>query len=71
MQNKKRRKDFTSLTQQMSKKGIKLRTWCKAKKLSNADYTILLNMSFGKTKGIRGRAKELREILEKDGFEVA
>lgn len=65
------RRNFTLLTEQMAKKGIKLRTWCKAKKLSNADYTILLNMSLGKTKGIRGRAKELREILEKDGFEVA
>lgn len=53
------RRNFTLLTEQM------------AKKLSNADYTILLNMSLGKTKDIRGRAKELREILEKDGFEVA
>lgn len=65
------RKKNSKITEQMVKKGIKLRTWCKSKGLSNADYTILLNMSFGKTKGIRGRAKELREMLEKEGFKVA
>ncbi|MCW1669865.1 hypothetical protein OLR68_02155 [Campylobacter jejuni] len=51
------RKSFTSLTEQMSKKGFKLRTWAKFKKLNESDYRLLLNMSYGKTKGIRGRAK--------------
>ncbi|EAC1235636.1 hypothetical protein HMH39_001645 [Campylobacter jejuni] len=65
------RKSFTNLTEQMSKKGFKLRTWAKFKKLNESDYRLLLNMSYGKTKGIRGRAKELKEMLEKDGFKVA
>ncbi|EAH6869473.1 hypothetical protein EJ753_06950 [Campylobacter lari] len=65
------RKSFTSLTEQMIKKGFKLRTWAKFKKLNESDYRLLLNMSYGKTKGIRGRAKELRIMLEKDGFKVA
>ncbi len=71
MQNKKVRKEFTYLTQQMNKKGIKLRTWCKAKGLKDTDYFIIQDMSLGKIKGVRGRAKELRELLEKDGFKVA
>ncbi|PZT47318.1 hypothetical protein B6S12_09680 [Helicobacter valdiviensis] len=65
------RNNFTNLTEQMAKKGFKLRTWAKAKKLNESDYRLILNMSYGKTKGIRGRAKELREMLEKDGFKVA
>ncbi|TQR29180.1 hypothetical protein DMB92_08565 [Campylobacter sp. MIT 99-7217] len=65
------RKNHTSLTKQMSQKGFKLRTWARSKGLSEADYNLLLNMSFGQTKGVRGRAKELKELLEKEGFEVA
>lgn len=65
------RKKFTNLTEQMAKKGYKLRTWCKYKGLEDKDYYIVLDMSLGKLKGIRGRAKELREMLEKDGFKVA
>lgn len=59
------------LIKTMSAKGVKLRTWAKFKKLNESDYRLLLNMSYGKTKGIRGRAKELKEMLEKDGFKVA
>lgn len=71
MQSKKIRKDFTCLTQQMNKKGFKLRTWAKAKGLKEKDYFLLLDMSNGKNKGARGSSKELRELLEKEGFEVA
>lgn len=34
------RKSFTSLTEQMSKKGFKLRTWAKFKKLNESDYRL-------------------------------
>ncbi|AWI33559.1 hypothetical protein [Helicobacter apodemus] len=71
MKDKKARKDFTCLTRQMSKKGVKLRTWCKSKGLSDTDCFIIYDMSAGKIKGIRGRAKELRQLLEKEGFKVA
>ncbi|WP_300900505.1 hypothetical protein [uncultured Helicobacter sp.] len=60
-----------SLMQQMSKKGIKLRTWCKAMSLSDADYLIIKDISKGRIKGIRGKSKELRKLLEQSGFEVA
>lgn len=59
-----------SLTQQMSKKGIKLRTWCKAMSLSDADYLIIKDISKGKIKGIRGKSKELKELLERNGFKI-
>lgn len=57
--------------QQMSQKGIKLRTWCKAMNLSDADYLIIKDISKGRIKGIRGRAKELRKKLEAEGFKTA
>ena len=41
-----------SLRQQMSAKGIKLRTWCKAMGLDDADYLIIKDISKGKIKGI-------------------
>ncbi|HED4777373.1 TPA: hypothetical protein R4624_001601, partial [Campylobacter jejuni] len=55
----------------MSAKGVKLMTWAKAKGLNHKDMTILYDLSHGRIKGIRGRAKELKEMLEKDGFKVA
>ena len=65
------RNKYTNLTEQMAEKGYKLRTWANAKKLSDSDYKLLLNMSYGKTKGTRGRAKQLKEILEEDGFKLS
>jgi len=64
----KMQKDSIPITQQMSQKGIKLRTWCKAMSLSDADYFIIKDISKGKIKGIRGRSKELKEMLETEGF---
>ena len=71
MQTKKMRKNLTALTEQMAKKGFKLRTLAKSKGLQEKDYFLLLDMSNGKNKGVRGRSKELREMLEKDRFKVA
>ncbi|TLE12778.1 hypothetical protein LS72_010425 [Helicobacter apodemus] len=65
------RKKNSKITEQMAKRGIKLRTWAKSKGLQEKDYFLLLDMSNGKNKGARGRSKELREMLEKDGFRVA
>ncbi|WP_257942298.1 hypothetical protein UPTC5084_00932 [Campylobacter lari] len=59
------------LIKTMSAKGVKLMTWAKAKGLNHKDITILYDLSNGRIKGIRGRAKELRIMLEKDGFKVA
>lgn len=60
-----------SLMQQMSQKGIKLRTWCKAMCLNDADYFIIKDISKGRIKGIRGKSKKLRKLLEQSGFKVA
>ncbi|WP_026943976.1 hypothetical protein [Helicobacter rodentium] len=65
------KKKISKITEQMVKKGFKLRTWAKSKGLQEKDYFLLLDMSNGKNKGVRGRSKELREMLEKDGFKVA
>ncbi|EAC1839770.1 hypothetical protein FLR49_09105 [Campylobacter jejuni] len=59
------------LIKTMSAKGVKLMTWAKAKGLNHKDMVILYDLSNGRIKGIRGRAKELKEMLEKDGFKVA
>ena len=42
--------------------------WAKSKGLSEKDIGLLNQISYGLTKGKRGRAKELREMLEADGF---
>lgn len=55
----------------MARKGMKLKTWADSKGLNNTDYLILLDISKGKVKGKRGRAKELVELLKRDGFKVA
>lgn len=59
-----------SISEQLSKKGFKLRTWAKAKGLSDSDYNVLLDLSKGKTKGKWGKAKELKELLHKE-FKIA
>lgn len=64
------RKSLTTLTKQMAKKGFKLRTWARAKGLSDSDYGVLRDLSNGITKGKWGRAKELRELLEKEGLRL-
>ena len=61
----------TTLSQTMAKNGIKRRTWAKAKGLNEKDIGILNQISGGLIKGKWGRAKELKELLKKDGFEVA
>lgn len=65
------RNNFTNLTEQMAQRGFKMRTWARAKGLSDSDYGVLRDLSNGITKGKWGRAKELRELLEKEGFKVA
>lgn len=55
-----------SIAEQLSQKGFKLRTWAKAKGLSCSDYGVLCDLSKGSTKGKWGRAKELKELLQKE-----
>ncbi|WP_300827059.1 hypothetical protein [Helicobacter sp. UBA3407] len=59
-----------SISEQLAKKGFKLRTWAKSKGLSDSDYNVLLDLSKGKTKGKWGKAKELKELLQKE-FKIA
>lgn len=51
-------------------RGVKLRTWARAKGLSDSDYVVLLDLSNGNTKSKWRRAKELKELLEKEGFKT-
>lgn len=60
-----------SLTSFFESKGMRLRTWARAKKLSVRDEFLLYRISCGEIQGLRGRAKELKELLEKEGFKEA
>lgn len=60
-----------SLSAVMAAKGMKLRTWAKSKGLSEKDIGLLNQLSYGFIQGKRGRAKELKEMLEADGFKIA
>ncbi|WP_297813201.1 hypothetical protein [uncultured Helicobacter sp.] len=62
---------YRTLSQRMAKNGVKLRTWAKSKGLNEKDIGILNQISSGLIKGKWGRAKELKEMLEKEGFKVA
>ena len=64
-------KTENKLAKDMAQKGIKLNTWGKAKGLSNKDLELLQQISRGLVKGKWGRSKELRKMLEKDGFKIA
>lgn len=59
------------LAKNMAQRGMKLNTWGKAKGLSSRDLELLQQISRGLVKGKWGRSKELKEMLEKDGFQVA
>lgn len=59
-----------SLSAVMAAKGMKLRTWAKSKGLSEKDIGLLNQLSYGFIQGKRGRGKELKEILESDGFKL-
>ena len=47
---------------------MKLRTWARVNGLSENDMALIYEISYGNTQGLRGRAKEIKEFLEKEGF---
>lgn len=57
-----------SLAQFFASKGMRLRTWARSKKLGSKDMQLLYKISYGSAQGLRGRAKELKGLLEKEGF---
>ncbi len=57
-----------SLAEFFASKGMKLRTWARVNGLSESDMWLLYQVSYGFTQGLRGRAKEIKELLEKEGF---
>ncbi|PAF49590.1 hypothetical protein BKH41_02690 [Helicobacter sp. 12S02232-10] len=67
MKQNKNKKE-TPISNTFEKKGMRLATWARAKGLSEEDVQIIRNMSFGQTKGKRGRAKELKELLIKENL---
>ena len=60
-----------SLAQFFASRGMRLRTWARAKKLNSKDMQLLYKVSYGAAQGLRGRAKELKGLLEKEGFRRA
>lgn len=63
-------KQKNSLKSEMAKQGIKIRTWGKSKGLSDKDILTLQHISLGLLKGKWGRAKELKAMLEQEGFKI-
>ncbi len=57
-----------SLAEFFASKGMRLRTWARANGLSENDMALIYEISYGNTQGLRGRAKEIKELLEKEGF---
>ena len=49
-------------------KGMKLKTWAVSMGFSSKDTQCLYDLAVGKTQGLRGRSKELKELLKKHGF---
>ena len=60
-----------NLTEQMEAKGFKLRTWARAKGLSDSDFWILYQMNSRLLYGRWGRGAELRKLLEAEGFDTS
>lgn len=60
-----------NLTDQMEERGMKLRTWAKAKGLSDTDFLLLYQMNSKMLYGKWGRGAELRKILEDEGFDTS
>lgn len=59
-----------TLAEQMRGKGMVLSVWAESKEMNQKDKRLLWQISQGKVKGTRGRAKELVNELEKDGIKV-
>ena len=55
----------------MEAKGFKLRTWARAKGLSDSDFWILYQMNSKLLYGRWGRGAELRKLLEAEGFDTS
>ena len=60
-----------SVAAQMLKRGMRLGAWAISKGMQE-DLTLLKHLSTGsgRIQGKRGRAKELRVMLEKEGFTI-
>ena len=55
----------------MEAKGFKLRTWARAKGLSDTDFMILYQLNLGAMLGRWGRGAKLRKLLEAEGFDTS
>ena len=58
---------YESVAAQMLKRGMRLGAWAISKGMQE-DLTLLKHLSTGRIQGKKGRAKELRAMLEKEGF---
>lgn len=61
---------YENVSKQMLKRGMRIRAWALSKSLSKQDIETLNSLSCGRIQGKRGRAKELRVMLEKEGFTI-
>ena len=62
---------YKNLSEQMEAKGYKLKTWARAKGLSDTDFMILYQLNLGAMLGRWGRGAELRKLLEAEGFDTS
>lgn len=58
---------YESVAAQMLKRGMRLGAWAISKGMQE-DLTLLKHLSTGRIQGKKGRAKELRAMLESEGF---
>lgn len=58
-----------SVATQMLKRGMRLRAWAISKG-AEKDLTLLKYLSTGRIQGKKGRTKELRSMLEAEGFYI-
>ncbi|EEO24199.1 MULTISPECIES: hypothetical protein [Helicobacter] len=59
-----------NIAKQMAKKGMRIRAWALSKGMGQKDIDLLNSLSCGRSKGTKGRCKELREMLELEGFYI-
>ena len=49
---------------------MRIRAWALSKGMGQRDIDLLNSLSCGRSKGTKGRCKELREMLELEGFYI-
>lgn len=57
-----------SIIEQMRARGFAVKFWGEARGFGQKDYFLLAQLANGKSKGVWGRSREIRKMLEAEGF---